>query len=174
MQNFQVFEISGQDDLKLNEIGKFRLKVWREASQINEDCFPNGEWTDPLDLQGRHWIVKDSMGLIASARLTLYPTLEECGDSEPWIRANRALPAPIAQLSRLVVDPRGQRQGIGLLLNRLRVEAAKSMGARSVIGIASQQNSRLLERIGFVDTGARESFDHLQGTEFRALEQIFH
>ena len=58
-------------------------------------------------------------------------------------------------------------------LNAVRVDAAKAMGAASVMVTASEGNARLLLKLGFVDIGETISFDDRPGVVFRALQLDF-
>jgi ribosomal protein S18 acetylase RimI-like enzyme len=156
----------------LDEIGQFRLQVWRGETEVNEALFPENVWIEPLDHVARHWVARDEEGLLGAARLTLHDTLEDNPDGYLWLRAGRPAPTPAAHLCKLVVHARARGKGIGSQLNALRIAAARSMGARSVLVTASAQNARLLQSLGFVDTGIREVFDNRPRFPFHALELI--
>lgn len=170
---FRMEEILATDSLRLNEIGKFRLEVWREETEVNESLFPDGIWIEPLDYEARHWIVRDAEGIVASARLTIHPTLAENPDGYLLIRASMSAPIPAAHLCKLVVHKRARGNGVGDQLNKVRIDAAKKMGAKSIIVTASEGNSRLLHRVGFTDTGIRETFPNRPGFEFKAMRLDF-
>jgi N-acetylglutamate synthase-like GNAT family acetyltransferase len=56
---------------------------------------------------------------------------------------------PVASLSRLVVHPNYQHQGIGKHLDAARVVRAKELGAASVFGDVPPYRVKHMEQLGF-------------------------
>ena len=165
-------EILSSDVNALNLIGKLRYKVWEEEGSINAEAFPNMCWVDELDKGGRHWVVKDSNGeYIAAARLTVHETLDDdYRDVQLWKRSGKVLPLPTCDLGRLVVLNAFRGRGIAQSLNKIRIEYAKEIGAKSIMVTASEGNARLLRKLGFVDIGETIVFDDRPNTLFHALQ----
>lgn len=167
-----VVEVSPNDSARMDEIGLLRLAVWREETAVEETLFPDGRWIEPLDAAARHWIALDDHVVVGAARLTLHSSLEDNPDGYLWLRAGREVPVPAAHLCKLVVLRSARGAGIGRRLNQLRIDAARAMGAKSILVTASETNSRLLLDMGFTDTGVRETFANRPGYSFRALQRV--
>lgn len=96
-------EIPATDALRLAEIGRLRLEVWRSETTVDEAQFPRDEWIEPLDARARHWIACRDGVLVAAARLTVHAELDDNPDGYLWRRANLEVPTPAAHLCKLVV-----------------------------------------------------------------------
>jgi predicted GNAT family N-acyltransferase len=127
------------------------------------------------DDTARHWIVRNSDGdLVAAARLTWHVSLDDdYRDVQLWRRAGVPLPLPTCDLGRLVVRADHRGRGLAQALNAVRVDAARAMGARSVMVTASGGNATLLQRIGFVAIGQTIVFSDRPNTVFHALQLNF-
>ena len=165
-------EILSTDIDALNLIGKLRYKVWEEEGSINAEAFPNRSWVDELDKCGKHWVVKDSSGeFIAAARLTVHETLDDdYRDVQLWKRSGKILPLPTCDLGRLVVLNAFRGRGIAQNLNKIRIQYARDLGAKSIMVTASEGNARLLRKLGFIDIGETIYFDDRPNTLFHALQ----
>ncbi|KAJ1423506.1 hypothetical protein B484DRAFT_398645 [Ochromonadaceae sp. CCMP2298] len=64
-------------------------------------------------------------------------------------------------------------RGVAQFLNKLRINAAQKMGARSIMATASEANMRLLLKLGFFDIGQRIYFEDRPDTQFFALQYNF-
>eukprot|EP01113_Clastostelium_recurvatum_P010381 TRINITY_DN15150_c0_g1_i3.p1 TRINITY_DN15150_c0_g1~~TRINITY_DN15150_c0_g1_i3.p1 ORF type:complete len:173 (-),score=19.98 TRINITY_DN15150_c0_g1_i3:29-547(-) len=168
-------EISPSDKDAMEAIGRFRMLVWKKEGEVAEHLFPDGIWLDRLDPVARHWILKGQEGnILACARLTVHQTLDDNPDGYLWREANRTLPEPVANISKLVVDEKIRGRGIASQLNYIRIIAAKEMGCKSINVTASEANSRLLtSKHSFEDTGIRVTFPNRPTVEFRGLELIY-
>ncbi len=166
----QILEILSPDQSQLEAIGRFRLEVWRSETTVDESLFPTGAWVEPLDYQARHWIAKDSIGVVGSARLTFHDSVSENPDGYLFQRANIEVPLPSAHFCKLVVHRRARGKGIASRLNQLRVSAAREAGAKSILVTASAANGRLLSELGFVDSQVRETFPNRPQVEFMAMK----
>ncbi len=171
--HFPVHEVSNGDLPQLERIGRLRLDVWRAETKVDEAQFEGGVWLEPLDYRARHWIATDGNVLIASGRLTMHATLEDNPDGYLWRRHERTVPLPAAHFCKLVVSSKARGMGLGREFNRVRIEAARGDGAKSILVTASDANARLLLSMGFTDTGVVESFSNRPGFMFRALQLVF-
>lgn len=140
---------------------------------MEESLFPEGTWIEPLDRVARHWIALDDRGLVGAGRLTLHHSLPDNPDGYLWIRSGLTVPLPAAHFCKLIVLKRARGLGVGKELNRLRLEAARAMGAKSILVTASDANARLLTAVGFTDTGVHETFPNRPEFPFRALQYLF-
>ena len=80
------------------------------------------------------------------------------------------LPLPTCDLGRLVVHSDYRRRGYADALNRVRIEAARNMGAKSIMVTASTGNVTLLQRLGFQAIGQHIVFSDRPNTVFHALQ----
>lgn len=166
-------EINPKDARSMQRVGQLRFQVWEAESAINAELFPGRCWLDPLDTVGRHWVLEDALtgAWIATARLTLHPTLEdENRDLQLWQRCGKVLPVPTVDLGRLVVLSAYRGRGLAQLLNTTRIAAARAMGARSIVVTASEGNVRLLKKLGFEDIGETVYFEDWPNACFYALQ----
>jgi ribosomal protein S18 acetylase RimI-like enzyme len=164
-------------DEDLNEIGRFRYDMWDKETEINHALFPDKRWIEEVDYQAYHWTVRDSTTneLLAVTRLTMHDTVEDNPDGYIWIREgiSNHLPVPAAHLCKLIVSENARGCGLGRELNELTIEKARSLGAKSILVTASDANVRILEKLGFHDTGIKEIFSNRPKCVFSAMELIF-
>lgn len=166
-------EVDPADASAMRRIGELRYAVWEGENSINPDLFPDRCWVDALDHEGRHWVLQDAATgeWMATARMTLHRTLEDdYRDVQLWRKCGKHLPLPTVDLGRLVVLPAYRGRGLAQLLNKTRVQAAREMGARSIMVTASEGNARLLRKLGFEDIGETVYFEDRPGTCFWALQ----
>jgi ribosomal protein S18 acetylase RimI-like enzyme len=168
---FSPYEVAAADAAILAAVGRLRLAVWAGEGSVAAALFPDGIWLDRFDQDARHWIAVDASGaLVAAARMTIHATLAEAPDGYVWTDAGRSLAGPIANISKLVVAASARGRGLGLALSEARIAAARVAGVRTMTVTSSVANARLLDRLGFRDTGLRCRFPDRPGTEFLALE----
>eukprot|EP01038_Epipyxis_sp_PR26KG_P007467 gene7467-10178_t len=172
MDELSFIEVSHSDTDIMNMIGALRYRVWDEEQSINKNAFPDQCWLDDLDVEGRHWIVKNANNdIVASARLTLHHSSDDSyRDMILWKNAGKVLPLPTVDLGRLVVLNSYRGKGIAQQLNMIRIKAAKEMGAKSIMVTASVGNMSLLKKLGFEEIGEQIYFDDRPGTCFYALQ----
>lgn len=173
MDGLELIEIEHSDTFEtlLEEVGKVRYDVWLEEGAMNAEMFPNKCFLDYLDKEARQWTVRDNGKLIATARLTFHPTLEDgYRDAALWKEVGVPIPLPTCDLGRLVVLVAYRGRGIAQELNKIRIQAAKDMGAKSIIVTASEGNAKLLRKLGFFDIGRIVEFEDRPGIPFHALQ----
>lgn len=158
--------------LLLEEIGKLRFKVWKDEGSINLNQFPNEIWIDNLDEFAIHYLIKVNNQLVASARLTLHTSFDDNSrDVQLWKNVGKDLPLPTTDLGRLVVLKEYRGKGFAKLLNEIRINKAREIGAKSIMVTASEGNKVILCRnFGFEDIGERVYFDDRPNTLFYALQ----
>lgn len=169
---YREVESSAEDfEATLQAVGQLRYEVWLEEGSMNNDLYPDKCFLDYLDRQARQWVVLDGDKLVASARMTIHPNLDDgYRDAKLWKEANVDIPLPACDLGRLVVLKAYRGQGIAQKLNIVRIQAARDLGARSMIVTASEGNARLLRKLGFWDIGKVVEFDDRPGIPFHALQ----
>lgn len=141
------------DAALLERVYRLRPEAWRARTA---DFPALDRWTDPFDDEARHFVVLHAGTPAAAARLTVHHRLSEVPGAEVWRDFDPALfPAPIATLSRLVVDVRHRGLGLGRLLDQIRVATAIDLGCGCIIAATSAGPHRigLLEAAGLRNIG---------------------
>jgi predicted GNAT family N-acyltransferase len=171
-RSFAVQEVSHEDAELMDEIGRLRYEVWQQEQSINPELFPDRCWIDSLDPVGRHWVVLDGDRVVAAARLTMHTNIDDdYRDMKLWKKCGKQLPLPTTDLGRLVVHKDYRGHGFAKQLNEIRVNAAREMGAKSVMVTASGGNKHLLcKYLGFEDIGETIYFEDRPNTLFYALQ----
>ena len=142
------------DQVIMDEIGKFRYSVWSDEVNGNVHIgseYGEGIMLDALDFDAscRNFVVREYNGddsqnqIIAAARMTLHSSWEDKSSRDLLIFETLNPTLPIVDLGRLVVSGSHRKQGIAQFLNELRVHLSKLLGANTVIATASESNSRL-------------------------------
>eukprot|EP00026_Physarum_polycephalum_P016600 Phypoly_transcript_17545.p1 GENE.Phypoly_transcript_17545~~Phypoly_transcript_17545.p1 ORF type:complete len:202 (+),score=27.20 Phypoly_transcript_17545:160-765(+) len=173
---FIVEEVDPKE--RIRDIGRLRYDVWEEMGEIDKELFPDGVWQDKYDNVSRHWVAykKDdtSKKLVACARLTVHPTLEESVDGYVWQKFGLHLVGSVSNISKLVVHKSARRFGLASIFNQIRIDAAKEMGAACVTSTASDINAKLLvDKFNFRDTGFLINFPNRPNVPFHLVELIF-
>jgi GNAT superfamily N-acetyltransferase len=151
----------------LEEIYAFRAAVWQSAGGLAPGAFPAGHWRDAHDAAAMHWVVRGTDDrLLAAARLTLHPTLEEVPEAEEYLRYGLRLSGPIAAPARVVVCPSVQRLGLGRRLLDVQDRAARRSAARYAVRQASPAMIRLLRPRGWVVVGPARLDPRFPGVPF--------
>jgi predicted GNAT family N-acyltransferase len=184
----------------LHEIGKLRFDVWLDEGEIDPSAISidsiHGEncWTDPLDDDGYHFIIRDKISsgdsnssnnnskIVAAARMTFHTgDTNDCNKSRdfalfiqkslslPGCGCGGGIPLPSVDLGRLVVKKEYRGRGYASALNTCRINAAKKLQAKSIIVTASKSNATLLEKHGFVYTGETVYFSDRPRVLFHAM-----
>jgi len=136
---------------QMMEIGKFRIRGWKNEKGVNPDFFAKDVWLDDLDRHARHWIATVDHTIVAVSRLSFHESLSDVPYAhllKPEHRAffeNRRL----ASINRLVVAPEYRGLGLAGQMDRIRIECA---ARQAEVMIAFPQLSRIesLKKKGFV------------------------
>jgi hypothetical protein len=149
MDVFQLCEIAASNVTMLEQICLLRSRAWATALP-QAGC--RASRPDRFDPVARHWVVLRNGEPVAAARLNVHQGVNDlpARGSYPDEIENQ-LPAPIASLSRLVVDPSLWGLGQSQRLDRVRVEAARQMGCSNAVSatLAGRKRIRQLEGLGF-------------------------
>lgn len=133
---------------------RLRYEVWSaEGVQLSQP--EAGTIADSHDDHAMHWGAFDGTRLVAATRLCLHESLAESPDGELF--AGLAVPAPIASINRLVALKSHRGRGIGYQLDQRRIQEARALGARTIIGTCVNAKSRrqALTAEGFLFMSAR-------------------
>ncbi|NBB21942.1 GNAT family N-acetyltransferase [Runella sp. CRIBMP] len=146
---FEIHE--GYFPERMEEIGRFRIRAWRNENGINPTFFSQEVWIDSLDKNAHHWIITKEKVIVAAARLSFHECIEEVPYADFLHDEHRPLfqKSPIASINRLVVDPAFRGRGFARILDNERIKLAAKAGSK--IMIAFPQLSRLvhLQKLGF-------------------------
>lgn len=132
----------------LAEVQRLRFCVWKaEGVKLHDET--SGTIADPHDDHALHWAVFDGDCLVGAARLCIHDRRADVPDAH--LLSGLRLPEPVASMNRLVVLRSHRGLGIGMSLDRQRVEKATQMGARSIAVTAVDYDRRCsqLIRLGF-------------------------
>jgi GNAT superfamily N-acetyltransferase len=148
--SFELISFDGNDHTDLlDEIGMLRVHVW-EASGVELNLpLVRGRWLDEADQAARHFAVRHDGKIVAASRLNLYREFAEIPDAE-WYASMTALPSfPIAEITRLVVYPEYQHQGLGKALDEECIATARNWSAGCVFCDVPEYRISSLTRRGF-------------------------
>jgi predicted GNAT family N-acyltransferase len=106
---------------------------------------------DRHDEHARHWAAFIGDEIVAAARMCVHDEQEQSPDASAFSKIR--LPAPIATINRLVVVPSARKSGLAEQFDKSRIIAAKSEGAKCIVGTAAPARIEALERLGFRLTG---------------------
>lgn len=145
---FVSFEGSERSDL-LDEIGILRVRVWKAAGVELALPLLQGRWLDEADKTARHFAVLDTGKLIAASRLNLYREFRDIPNAD-WYTSVTVLPRfPVAEITRLVVAPEYQHQGLGKALDDESIALARAWSAGCVFCDVPDYRIDSLTRRGF-------------------------
>jgi GNAT superfamily N-acetyltransferase len=139
-----------------DQIVELRRLVWcSEPGLINARSYdPEPGWLqDDHDRHGQHWVMTSGDTVVAAARVCVHDIAVELPDWERCPAELLDLQGPVASLNRMVVHPAMRRLGLSSALTTVRLEAARSQGARSVVVEAAPSRVAPLRALGFIELG---------------------
>lgn len=170
-KNFRIHRIDFPD--YINEMGKLRIIAW-EKEGIIPDLIAKKVWLDELDKSAIHWILLEDEKLVASARMTLHNSVAEVPYSEMFAKFDLShLKSPVAALNRLVVNPKYKGEGIARQLDIARIETAKEIGIKTIIGEAVPWRVEPLLELGFKFVGQIGDIKEIPGVELTLITMEF-
>jgi len=127
---------------------RLRYTVWQSEGVVIHDT-EREAIADHHDDHATHWAVFDGDQIVGAARLCLHDELAEAPDAEMYVGVD--IPSPVASMNRLVVLKSYRGQGIGGLLDQVRIQKARELGAHTVVIAPVNVNSRKqsLRKMGF-------------------------
>jgi GNAT superfamily N-acetyltransferase len=146
------FELSaGRFPDLMEEIGRFRIKAWRNENGVDPLFFSKDAWVDSLDLHARHWIITKNRIIVAAARMSFHDCLDDVPyarflQEEHWPLFSKS---PIASINRLVVDPRYRGRGFSKILDNERIKTAAKHGSKTMIAFPQLSRLNSLKNLGF-------------------------
>ena len=164
MSNGMELEELPGDHFELASVYRLRVLCWRTQLNIAQTI---DIWQDGFDHCARHWVVRKGGAIIASARLTAHENINELPDAQLINLYSRSWEGPFASMNRCVVHPEHRGNGVALMLDVARINAARNAGCRTVFVIAATPaRSAALRALNFTFLGAAppDSCGLLQGT----------
>ncbi len=146
-KNFECVKVVFSDYEE--EIASLRREAWKSFEGFNPNTFANDVWFDDLAVNAIHWAVFDKEKIIASARLGIYYSHKDIPYIEMIELYKSLLTLPVASLNRLVVSQAYRGHHISQLLDKVRVEEAEKIGAKTIIGQAVSIRIKSLQKLGF-------------------------
>jgi GNAT superfamily N-acetyltransferase len=148
-----VFEAS-----TLEQIFEFRESIWRnEPTIIDAHKLDASSLRDGHDAHGLHWIITVKQSIVAAARLCIHHSARDLPYFDGFHHLRVDIPGPFASLNRLVVHPSMRRRGLSRALTNVRIDAARSKGAKTIIVEAAPDRVPGLREFGFVELGHSEA-----------------
>jgi GNAT superfamily N-acetyltransferase len=127
----------------VSETYRFRAEVWQgEGFSVNP-------YPDNHACHARHWIVTRGQTMVGAARLCIHNRTDETPGFEDIRHLSLSATEPFAFLSHLVVCPSARHQGLGGLLDSIRVEAARAAGVSLILGRFYEYRVKGLMALGF-------------------------
>ncbi len=152
---------------RIDDICRFRARVWQAAPGVAANAFPDGTWRDEHDDTAIHWTVNDEQGqILGAARLLLLDHLHEVPETFQYERYEIEPPGLIAAPDKVVVCPSARRRGIASALLAAQEIAAITAGATIAIRQASPRMARLLADRGWRLLGPAVADRRFPGIEF--------
>jgi hypothetical protein len=132
----------------IDEICRFRVRVWAATGCLAAEAFPDGIWRDLQDDACTHLAILSGAELLAAARWSLCDLLEQVPDAEQYRRIGLELEGPIALPERIVVSPFVPHLNLAAPLLVALDNLSRAAGARYAVGQASGAMARMLEQRG--------------------------
>ena len=138
----------------LDEIGQLRARVWLDlGALLPEDLDDKSRMVDEWEEKSRHWAIFRDSKIVASARLTVGKNPVDVPFGLLAIEKGCSLIYPLGVISRLVVAPEERGKGLATCLDSLRIEVARAMGAKAILGVTRTRHETLARK------GFQELFD---------------
>lgn len=129
---YRLVECQQPDTAIIAELRKLRIEAW--AHYLPEDLYDeivqrvHSTIDDHADATAYHYLVYEQDQIVAASRINYYAGWED----HPFypfapVKELPALNGPLGYLSRLVVSPMHQKQGLAHLLDTTRVNKARAM-----------------------------------------------
>lgn len=127
-----VEEVAAGDRAVLGEVFHLRVEAWADAAPGVRGRYPRG-WRDEDDAGALHWVCRAAEGVVAAARLRVYPRVEDVPAFGEHPDVHPGLAGPFAALGRAVVRRRWRRRGLATALLRARLGRAAGLGCRTAV-----------------------------------------
>lgn len=155
-------------------IFRFRADIWRASEGVATNAFPSGAWKDRHDENAFHWVITNGLNqIVASARLSLHPTLSEVVEPFQYERYGIQPNGLIAAPDRVAVCPSARRQGLAEQLLDAQDQLAIERGAVIALRQASPSMCKLIVKRGWELVGPASVDPRFPGIEFTVATKHF-
>lgn len=156
---------------RLTEMFRLRASVWI-GEGADPGAFPGGEWRDDRDVSRIHWIALHEDRIVATASLSVHPTLADVEEGDVYLRAGLFSPGPVAAPARVTVAADFRGHGLAQALLDIQDAAAVQAGATLSVRQASPAMRRLLERRGWQQHGPGPWDPRFPGVQFTVMSLL--
>jgi hypothetical protein len=157
------------DRSTIDEICRFRVRVWAASGCLAADAFPNGIWRDALEDICTHLAIISDAEILAAGRWSLHESLEQMPDAEQYARSGLRLEGLIASPERIVVSPSLRPLNLAWRLMDAFDDLSRAAGARYSVGQASPAMARILARLGRRVVGPADPDPRFPGVQFQIV-----
>ena len=162
LRDIDIAVVSGSRISKdtLDEIAHLRKTVWKQIAPHGAR-HTDADWIDPIDAVAIHAHVKIDGKIVASGRVSIHQSMDDFTESSvlegfpDWTP-----PLPLGMMGHLVVDPAYRLQGYATLLDLVRIEAARQVGAHASAGLIAPWRVKSLEGLGYKNLGPLSGSHH--------------
>ena len=145
-------ECLGSSDTRFQELlqdsREVLLETWRQEEPVVSHWLRDHD-DSPCESPLYLWGVSVGAQLVATARITVHQNLRDVPAGYLVTDLERRFPVPIASFNRLAVLPAYQGLGIGRHLDKVRLNRARQLGARSAVAICRENRVSMLRKLGF-------------------------
>jgi hypothetical protein len=173
MSESSLVPIEVTDRRTIDEICRFRVRVWEATGCLAANAFPDGIWRDEWDDICAHWAVMSGGGILAAARWSVHESLEAIPEAEQYRHLDLRLQGPIATAGRIVVSPAIPHLSLAWDLLDALERRSRLAGARYGIGQASPAMVRILQRRGLRIVGPAAPDARFPGVLFQVAIRDF-
>ncbi len=166
---FRVEEITGTDLVALTY--ELRYRVWSGETPLLPHIQKQGLIVDEHEIHARHWAAFEGDQIVAAARMCIHEVQEESPDAPAFSKIR--LPTPVATLNRLVVLRSVRKLGLANQLDHCRILAAKSDGAKCVVGTFAPARIAAVEKLGFHLTGEQWTQSYCESPAMHGMVLLF-
>jgi predicted GNAT family N-acyltransferase len=152
---YKVEDLSSDDDLY--QLLKLRTDAW----QARTNSFSTDEyWAESLDASAMHFVIRcPDLHIIAAARLSQHHCFSELPNGDTYAIATTR-DQTFGVISRLVVSGSHAGKGLASLLDKARIEKARSLKLPRVFAATSiRHRVSMLEKAGFRQVGEGAAYN---------------
>jgi len=145
----EIFQGRSRPEL-LREVEALRVEVWKSSGfAIAPERKNDTHWGDEWDSVSTHFVAIKNEKPIAARRVSIHDSISNTPYPEWFETVNFNGLTPILYISRLVVHPDFQKQGLSDYFDKISIEYGKSHNAGVMIGDVPEYRIKPLLRRGF-------------------------
>jgi hypothetical protein len=134
----------------LKEVESLRVNVWKSSGfEISPESQNDTHWGDEWDDVSTHFVLAKDQKPIAARRASLHDSISETPYPDWFEGVDFTDLSPIMYISRLIVHPDFQKQGLSDYFDKKCIEFGKSHNAGVIVGDVPEYRIKPLLRRGF-------------------------